>query len=165
MPRIILLLLCCIIGFIIYRWISNQDQKNSRNSTIKIIITLVVSALLLLAATGKIHWVGAALASFIAALRFALPMLIKNLPLLARLFGQRKSSSDQQQNSSHATQTDMTKQEAMDVLGLKNQQLNEEAIIQAHRSLIQKVHPDRGGNAHLAQRVNLAKDCLLKQLS
>ena len=52
----------------------------------KLTMALVVAGLLILAATGKIHWVGAALASLIAALRFALPMLIKSLPLIARMF-------------------------------------------------------------------------------
>jgi len=164
MPKIILLLLCCFIGFFAYRWIRKQYQKNSRHTAIKLTMALVVAGLLVLAATGKIHWVGAALASFIAALRFALPMLIKSLPLIARLFGQRQQAN-KSQNDTPISSTEMSKQEAMDVLGLSKEQLNEEAIIQAHRSLIQKVHPDRGGNAHLAQRVNLAKDCLLKQLS
>ena len=164
MPKIILLLLCCFIGFFAYRWIRKQYQNNSRHTEIKLTMALVVVGLLVLAVTGKIHWVGAALASLIAALRFALPMLIKSLPLIARLFGKRQQAN-KSQSDTPISSTEMSKQEAMDVLGLSKEQLNEETIIQAHRSLIQKVHPDRGGNAHLAQRVNLAKDCLLKQLS
>lgn len=165
MLRIILLLLCLLIGFFVYRWIRQQYQKNNRHTSIKLTMALVVTGLLILAATGKIHWVGAALASAIAGLRFALPMLMRSLPLIARLFGQRQQANSQQHNQSAFSASDMTKKEAMDVLGLDSEQLTEEEIIQAHRGLIQKVHPDRGGSEHLAQRVNLAKDFLLKQLS
>lgn len=50
--------------------------------------------------------------------------------------------------------------EALQILGLEGTPSKDE-IIQAHRRLIQKLHPDRGGNDYLASRVNLAKDVLL----
>ncbi len=42
---------------------------------------------------------------------------------------------------------------------------NAETVIAAHRRLIAKVHPDAGGTAELAARVNQARDTLLQQLS
>ena len=39
-----------------------------------------------------------------------------------------------------------------------------DAILAAHRRLIAKVHPDAGGTADLAARVNLARDTLLQQI-
>lgn len=36
-------------------------------------------------------------------------------------------------------------------------------INDAHRRLIAKVHPDVGGNAELAARINMARDMMLKQ--
>jgi DnaJ homolog subfamily C member 19 len=39
-----------------------------------------------------------------------------------------------------------------------------ETILAAHRSLIAKVHPDAGGSAELAARVNQARDTLLGTL-
>jgi DnaJ homolog subfamily C member 19 len=40
-----------------------------------------------------------------------------------------------------------------------------ETINAAHKRLIAKVHPDAGGNAELAARVNAARDLLLRTLS
>jgi hypothetical protein len=37
-------------------------------------------------------------------------------------------------------------------------------IREAHRRLIQKVHPDAGGSAELATRVNMARDALVAEL-
>ncbi|MEK6637490.1 MAG: J domain-containing protein [Pseudomonadota bacterium] len=41
---------------------------------------------------------------------------------------------------------------------------NAETILAAHRRLIGKVHPDAGGSAELAARVNQARDTLLRNL-
>jgi len=37
-------------------------------------------------------------------------------------------------------------------------------IREAHRRLIQRVHPDTGGSAELATRVNAARDALIAEL-
>lgn len=39
-----------------------------------------------------------------------------------------------------------------------------EEVREAHRRLIAKVHPDAGGSAELATRVNAARDALLSEL-
>jgi DnaJ homolog subfamily C member 19 len=38
-------------------------------------------------------------------------------------------------------------------------------ILEAHKRLIAKVHPDAGGSAELAAQINQARDILLKHLS
>lgn len=40
-----------------------------------------------------------------------------------------------------------------------------DAILEAHKRLIAKVHPDAGGSAELAAQVNQARDTLLKRIN
>lgn len=65
---------------------------------------------------------------------------------------------------SPAGSSGMSVSEAYDVLGLP-EGTSLQQVLEAHRRLIQKLHPDRGGSNFLAAQINLAKDVLSKHLA
>ena len=54
----------------------------------------------------------------------------------------------------------MDKNEAFEILGLDLSATRDD-IIDAHRSLIEKNHPDKGGSDYLSAKINKARDILL----
>ncbi len=54
----------------------------------------------------------------------------------------------------------MDRREALEALGLSEGASRDE-IVSAHRRLIQRLHPDRGGSTYLATLLNRAKDILI----
>lgn len=59
--------------------------------------------------------------------------------------------------------TSLSVKECKLMLGLKDP-ISKADVDAAHRKLIQKLHPDRGGNDYLASRINLARDILKNSL-
>ena len=55
----------------------------------------------------------------------------------------------------------MPRDEAARLLGI-DAAADGPTVIEAHRRLIARVHPDMGGNDELAARINRARDVLLK---
>ncbi len=74
--------------------------------------------------------------------------------------GWRETNEEQETASSSGP---LTREEALSILALSGQPTKQE-ITQAHRALMQKMHPDRGGSTYLAARINAAKDLLIAGL-
>ena len=56
--------------------------------------------------------------------------------------------------------SDLSDKEAYEILGLEPN-ASKEDIIKAHKRLMQRMHPDRGGSDYLAAKINAAKDKLV----
>ena len=67
---------------------------------------------------------------------------------------------DPQSRSASSAGGQMTREEALSILDLSDD-ATPDNIIEAHRRLMQRVHPDRGGSDYLAAQINRAKDVLL----
>lgn len=55
----------------------------------------------------------------------------------------------------------MSLDEAYALLGLKSSATRSD-VLAVHRNLMKRLHPDRGGTAYLAAKINEAKDALLQ---
>ena len=84
--------------------------------------------------------------------------------LLAAYLDRRAPGWNDAASSSHdPSQDTMTPERALRVLDLPDT-ANRDDVVAAHRRLMQRLHPDRGGSAFLAATLNEAKKVLLETL-
>ncbi len=153
MPKLILLIAIGLSVFILWKWFKRLPKGQQKKQALSILLWLSIVAVVLLVVMGRLHWIGAIVAAVAASIKTLLPIIIKVLPFLNGI--QKNSPKDQ------ASHLDLDK--AYEILGVKPNASKEE-IISAHRKLMTKVHPDKGGNDFLAAQLNAAKELAIKAL-
>ena len=115
--------------------------------------------LILLAATGRLGWLIPMIGAVSVGLLRLLPYLLQLAPQLRKHFRRNDGEGTASFGSANGK---MSREEAYQILGLAPG-ATRERIIEAHRRLIQRLHPDRGGSDYLAAKLNQAKDTLLNR--
>jgi hypothetical protein len=162
-----ILLILLVIGAITgIRWFKQQPRAAKRKVMLRSLAGAAIFLLITLAVTGRMHWLFAVIGALLPFMRGALGIGIQLLPLWLRRKTDQNTSNN---NPPPARQPpDLSLDEAMQTLGLEGDlnsgEITAAMVNDAHRRLIQKVHPDRGGNDFLASRVNRARDVLLDRL-
>ncbi len=157
----IFLALAIIAGIMWYlSWYHRADTESRRRSLRTATLYGIGIGLLILVITGRIPWLFALFSA-------AVPWV--NRALAARqawgFFRNWQNRTEAgtaggKQQGPRRPIDSMTPNEALEVLGLEPGASRKE-IIEAHRRLIAKVHPDKGGSDHLAQSINQARKVLL----
>ncbi len=148
------LLVIAIIIFLFFAIhnIRKAPPENKRSVLIRYVLYAIALIVIMLTVTGRMHWIAAVVATLFPFLRSAFPWLMRLLPFI--------KSKNTPPPSSAAANHIIDLEKALKMYGFE-QVPSEEEIIQRHRELIQKNHPDRGGSDYLAAQINEAKDTLL----
>lgn len=246
MIRIALIACLLAIWYFWVCWRKAPDNEARRRLINQFLLYGLLAAIILLAAAGRIHWLGAVFAALFPVLKLLAGWLFGLFPILAKIYGKRapasqvgggnqrssirtdslemwldhetgemggillkgefagqtlegldqatlsnlydkllsddpdsarllqsylqrrfadfEAGSDQQDGQTDAGTSNqganMSETEARQILGVDDQATPAD-IRKAHRKLMQKLHPDHGGNDYFAAKINQARDLLL----
>lgn len=163
MVRILLALLVTFGVWLGLAYLRRLPSQQRRKLLMRSGIWALVLVLVALVLTGRLHWIVALFGALIPLSKILLGLGLQLFPF----WRQRQHAKQQEQQQSPPNASGgMSVREAMDTLGLKGDpkkgELERSQIIDAHRRLMQKLHPDRGGSDYLAAKINEAKEVLLK---
>ncbi|AMW33934.1 hypothetical protein AY555_00695 [Haematospirillum jordaniae] len=145
-------ILLCLFLVMAGGWIIRSPARPCGSRPVR--IACLVSSLLicvLLAASGR-------LAVALAGLILVAPWLFS---FLRTWWGESEHDRASRKESSSSASSPMDRAEALQILDLPANP-SRESVQSAYLRLIHKLHPDRGGSAYLAARLNEARQVLLK---
>jgi len=157
--RVILLISLLTIGLYGIGYLRRQPPVARRKLIARYALYILALVLIVLALSGRLHWLGAVIAALLPFMQRLIQLALKAWPLL-RFWKKKRASNNAQQESAHASSGQLSREQACAILGLSANPSAAE-VTDAHRKLMQKLHPDRGGSDYLAAQINQAKDTLL----
>lgn len=134
----------------------NLPEAKRKQFDLKLLIWGGAGAVVLLVMMGKAPW----LLGVLAALLAIGTRLVQFVPLIAMFKKAFGDNPNNQTKNQPVYDSEMSRKQAADILGIKVT-ATESEIREAHKRLMQKIHPDRGGSDALAKQINRAKDILL----
>lgn len=163
MQLLALALLVLLVAGIVRRAL-REAQPKLRQHLHKLLFYMALVVLIGLAASGRLNLLLALFGGVIAALARFTPVLIQLFPLFEKLMGRQApaSGSGTADDPPRPGRNRMSRADALQILGLQEGAGRTE-IIEAHRRLMQKLHPDRGGSDYLAAQINQARQLLLNE--
>lgn len=159
MIRLLLPLVVILAIFWFLKTYSSAEAPLRRKMLARLAFGLVFAFVLFLTVTGRLHVIAAVITGLLPFAKKALPFL-RYVPLLKRFVQKKSDQGSKTEEAIKATAGAMDESQALKILGLQ-QGATKDEIVDAHRKLMQKCHPDRGGNDFLAAQLNQAKDFLL----
>ena len=145
MSFLILGIISLLIAFLIIKYITLIDSKRFQD-IIKVFSGITFLALSIFLLLRGFYYISGPL--------LALSLWLTRLKTIYDIFNSFKTINTKD--------IIIDKKEAYEILGL-DFSASKDDIITAHRTLIEKNHPDKGGSNYLSSKINKARDILLRE--
>ena len=136
MSRLIIILAVGILGYLFWLEYKKRNPQQKQEFLLNSGFWALFCIVLLLVATGRVHWIAAAVTAALPLLKGVLGLALRNLPILLPWL--RKKHQQTRDTQPPPSSGNMTEEEAWQLLGLAPGASREE-IIHAHKKLMQKL--------------------------